>query len=1151
MPINLSGINGVDSSGNIVTNGAVNAAGNITGNYFIGNGSQLTGIAASGNVNLTSVTTNVIPASNITLSLGNATNQWKDLWVSNSTIYMNSIPLTIANNTLLVDGIPVVTSGPNSAPATGNISTDQYFIGNGAFLTGLPATYANSNAAAFLANFGSNSISTTGTIIAGNTVIDGALIVTGNANVQGNLTYNNITNLTTDNLVLGLGNSQTGINVTGAGIVVGNTNEASFLYNFSSRSWVSNISISSAGNVTANYLIGNGSLLTNLPIQPGTYGNANVETYLPTSATILGMKANTTATNSNVANNKSNITILQGQVYANANVNSYLNSNSNVVIRTTGNVTAPYFIGNGSLLTNLPAGNYSNANVEAYLPTSNIIIGINSNVSNTNNNVSTTNSSVANLSTALGSTNSNVSDTNSNVANLSISLANTNSNVSNNTSNITTLQGQVYANANAQAYLASNANVTISTTGNIKTYANISGAYILGNGSQLTGLPIQSGTYSNANVSNYLASNSNVIIATTGNITGGNLISNQDIFATGVLTLAQSFIDPAAVTMRIFADGDTSYIQTGNGTAGSTGNVAFAPYYDGTGRVVINTGSGNINAGNVIASGFISATGNVNAGGMLINGNVVITGNANVQGNLTYNNLTNITTSNLVLGLGNNQTGVNVTGAGIAVGNTNQATILYNFAANSWVSNISFSAVGNVSGGNLSGTLIAGTLSTAAQPNITSVGTLTSLNSGVISSSGNVTGGNILTAGLISATGNVNASYVNATGLANGNTSITIPTSGNNIVLQQGGVLVGRITNDTIAIGADAGNTGQISLAVAIGVNAGAANQGYQSVALGYLAGGNSQSSQAIAIGGAAGADSQGATAIAIGTEAASSGQGQAAVAIGYNAGHYGQGLGAVTIGAYAGFYPPGDNSIAIGAYAGGYDSGAAQANNSIILNASGGYLQGVQSGLYINPIRNVANIGNILTYNAATSEVVYSNTISITGNVTGGNVVTVGLISATGNITGGNVTTAGLISATGNVTANYFKGNGSQLTGIVGKTSGSWNLAPGPNTVSITVAPGNSYSMWVNGNIPNGIVMWNATVTVSNTNVPVVGVQYGYYYAAGGALVLTAIPNQIIGQANQIDTSVRSTTTSNVFTFGITNNSGSYQVVNWGYTTL
>jgi len=122
----------------------------------------------------------------------------------------------------------------------------------------------------------------------------------------------------------------------------------------------------------------------------------------------------------------------------------------------------------------------------------------------------------------------------------------------------------------------------------------------------------------------------------------------------------------------------------------------------------------------------------------------------------------------------------------------------------------------------------------------------------------------------------------------------------------------------------------------------------------------------------------------------------------------------------------------------------------------------------------------------------------------------------------------------------------------VVNRTTGSWTLATGANTVSITVPPNANYSMWVNGNIPNGIVNWNATVNVSNTNVPAIGSQYAWYYAVGNALVLTSIPDQIVGTVGVISTSSSYVgSTANVFTFGITNNSTSTQTVNWGYTTL
>lgn len=118
--------------------------------------------------------------------------------------------------------------------------------------------------------------------------------------------------------------------------------------------------------------------------------------------------------------------------------------------------------------------------------------------------------------------------------------------------------------------------------------------------------------------------------------------------------------------------------------------------------------------------------------------------------------------------------------------------------------------------------------------------------------------------------------------------------------------------------------------------------------------------------------------------------------------------------------------------------------------------------------------------------------------------------------------------------------------------TIGSWTLSPGANTVSFTVDWNRTYTMWVRGNIPNGIVVWNATVTVTNANVPIIGTQYAWYYVDGGNLVLTSIPNQIIGTAGSIITGGPAVgTTSNTFVFGITNNSGSNCTVEYGYIKL
>ena len=124
--------------------------------------------------------------------------------------------------------------------------------------------------------------------------------------------------------------------------------------------------------------------------------------------------------------------------------------------------------------------------------------------------------------------------------------------------------------------------------------------------------------------------------------------------------------------------------------------------------------------------------------------------------------------------------------------------------------------------------------------------------------------------------------------------------------------------------------------------------------------------------------------------------------------------------------------------------------------------------------------------------------------------------------------------------------------TGPTNKTTGSWTVPTGTSTQSFTVAGNASYSLWVVGNIPNGIIAYTATVVVTNANVPVIGTSYAWNYTGGGSpLLLTSIPNQIIGTNNTIITSAPAVSNTNTFDFGISNTSGSSQTVNYGYTTL
>ena len=104
----------------------------------------------------------------------------------------------------------------------------------------------------------------------------------------------------------------------------------------------------------------------------------------------------------------------------------------------------------------------------------------------------------------------------------------------------------------------------------------------------------------------------------------------------------------------------------------------------------------------------------------------------------------------------------------------------------------SLSVTGNISGGNVSGTNLTGTLLTAAQTNITSVGTLDTL-----TVTGNVAGGNINTSGAVVATGNVSGGNLNVTGNIVDTAALEVITGSNgNITLTPNGTGVVVLNKD-------------------------------------------------------------------------------------------------------------------------------------------------------------------------------------------------------------------------------------------------------------------------------------------------------------------------------------------------------------------
>jgi hypothetical protein len=234
----------------------------------------------------------------------------------------------------------------------------------------------------------------------------------------------------------------------------------------------------------------------------------------------------------------------------------------------------------------------------------------------------------------------------------------------------------------------------------------------------------------------------------------------------------------------------------------------------------------------------------------------------------------------------------------------------------------------------------------------------------------------------------------------------------------------------------------------------------------------------------------------------------------------------------------------------------------NIIESVSGSWITESETGSFLTSLSGAISSSSQLTSSYDTRYTLSGSVQPLPSNLlsSSAQITAFGFISSSAAIPAGTISGSAQITTLGFVSGSYLTSlsgaisSSSQLTtAFPSKTTGAWSVPAGASTQSFTVEAGASYTMWVNGNIPNGIITWNATVTTSNTNVPVVGSQYGWYYSVGNALVLTAMPDQIIGTTNTLISSPTSyaPNTSNVFKFGITNNSGTTETINYGYIKL
>ena len=620
------------------------------------------------------------------------------------------------------------------------------------------------------------------------------LITSGNISAGGNLTSlnANLGNAVIANYFIGAGNNLSNIqaaNITGsvstattAGTVSQNAQS-----NITSLGTLTSLSVSGniiAGNIYANvgiigaqYLKGDGSNLTNLSI-----AGANV------SGTVTNAITAGTITTNAQPNITSTGTLTTLSVSGNSNIGNV----------GTGIITATETITGGNLLTagtlsvggNTTLGNLS---VSGNLTAGNIIVdGIvngssNVDITNTNGNVTVGVNGVNNvlIVTSTGANISGTFDVSGNITAGNISATTFTGNLTGNATRATTA-GTVTTNAQPNitstgtlASLSVSGNSNLGAVGNVRITGPA--GYLINDGSgnlsfitvitQL--IPGTANSLLFSSGANGINASSNIKfndpqlditgnLSVTGNANVGNIGANNivgtlttgnqpNITSVGILT---------GLTLNNTLNSNSSIVLNNvNANISTLGNIS-ANYFIGniqganvTGTVANATYANTAGIANSVALANVSGAGNIASinisgnGSQILYGNGVFAaapvtyGNSNVATFLgSYGSNTITTTGNVTVGniIGNGQALTGITGANVT--------------------------------GQVSNSLVAGTVYTNAQPNITSLGILTS-----VSVSGNATVGNLITSGQISATGNV--SGANFVGAGAGTPTITSTTN--------------------------------------------------------------------------------------------------------------------------------------------------------------------------------------------------------------------------------------------------------------------------------------------------------------------------------------------------------------------------------------
>ncbi len=291
-------------------------------------------------------TGSLLPSANITYDLGSSTQRWRDLYLANNTIYINT-------STIRTDGPNLILTNGDGGQfiVSGNSLATTYSLSNGT---------SNLNVNTSTINFSANGNANVLIISDYGINIAGTLSTTGNAAVSGILT-NNYYYANGQPLDVGgnPGGSNTYVQFNNDGEFGGSAN---FTFNSSTSllNVTGNIAATNAnlGNiVTANYLvsssgcvsIGNGTIAV-IGTDAGIFNVLIDDINIGIAANIVMSGANNSVT-------------IQGNLIANNNVSVTGNVSGNLITGTLTTASQPNITSTGTLTSLSVTGNVSSANL--------------------------------------------------------------------------------------------------------------------------------------------------------------------------------------------------------------------------------------------------------------------------------------------------------------------------------------------------------------------------------------------------------------------------------------------------------------------------------------------------------------------------------------------------------------------------------------------------------------------------------------------------------------------------------------------------------------------------------------------------------------------------------------------------------------------